>query len=88
MILDSQMSVNLCTALSDALARAEREHHANVEIEHVLLAIIAQDSNGVALFRGMNVELSYLIHRLEREASRLPKTMGGQRPTPSAVLRF
>ena len=86
MILDSQMSVNLCTALSDALARAEREHHANVEIEHVLLAIIAQDSNGVALFRGMNVELSYLIHRLEREASRLPKTMGGQRPTPSARL--
>ena len=86
MILDSQMSVNLCTALSDALARAEREHHANVEIEHVLLAIIAQDSNGVALLRGMNVELSYLIHRLEREASRLPKTMGGQRPTPSARL--
>lgn len=86
MILDNQMSVNLCTALEDALARAERERHANVEIEHVLLAIIAQDSNGVALLRGMNVEVSYLIHRLEREAGRLPKRMGDARQTPSSRL--
>ena len=86
MILDNQTSVNLSAALEDAFARAERERHANVEIEHVLLAVMAQDSNGVALLRGMNVEVSYLIHRLEREVGRLPKRMGDARPTPSPRL--
>lgn len=86
MILDNQMSANLCAALADALSRAQRERHANVEIEHVLSAIVAQDANGASLLRGLNVDISYLTHRLERESGRFEKSLSGGRPMLSPRL--
>lgn len=86
MILDNQMSANLCMTLHDGFKMAERDRLETVEIEHILLAIIAQNGNGLSLLRALNVDITYLIHRLEREASRFPKTMENKRPVASQRL--
>ena len=75
MILDNQMSSALCSALRDGQSIASGNGQAQVEIEHVLLGVLAQEGNVVALLRDINVDVNYVIRRLERESSMLPRAL-------------
>ncbi|MBQ9817414.1 MAG: AAA family ATPase [Proteobacteria bacterium] len=74
MILDNQMSSALCVALRDAQALAAKNRQDTVEIEHVLLSILAQEGSVLQLFRTNGIEVNYLIRRLEREVENFPKS--------------
>lgn len=74
MILDNQMSSALCIALRDAQNLAAKNRQENVEIEHVLLSILAQEGNVLQIFRSYGIEVNYLIRRLERDVDDFPKT--------------
>ena len=86
MILDHQMSSALCVAFKDAQALAQRNRQESVEIEHVLLSVLAQEGNALNLFRGMSVDVNYLIRRLEREVEGLPKTFKDNQVSASSRL--
>ncbi len=74
MILDNQMSSALCAALKDAQDLAQKNKQENVEIEHVLLSLLAVDGNVSRLFRDTGMDINYLIRRLEREVEGFPKS--------------
>lgn len=74
MILDHQMSSALCVSFKDAQALAQRNRQESVEIEHVLLSILAQEGNVLNMFRSQSIDVNYLIRRLEREVESFPKT--------------
>lgn len=86
MILDNQMSSALCSALRDGQSIASSNGQAQVEIEHVLLGVLAQEGNVVALLRDINVDVNYVIRRLERESSMLPRALKEGQATLGARL--
>ncbi len=75
MILDNQMSSALCVALKDAQNLAQKNRQETVEIEHVLLSILAQEGNAIPLLKQYLIDINYLIRRLEREVESFPKSM-------------
>ena len=87
MILDNQMSSALCVALKDAVTLAQRHQQTSVEIEHVLLSILAQEGNVLQIFRSNGIEVNYLIRRLERDVDGFPKTFNKDaQPAASSKL--
>ena len=87
MILDNQMSSALCVALKDAVTLAQRHQQQSVEIEHVLLSILAQEGNVLQIFRSNGIEVNYLIRRLERDVDGFPKTFNKDaQPSASSKL--
>lgn len=86
MILDHQMSSALCGALRDGQTLAQRNQQPEVQIEHVLLSILAQESNVVALLRALNVDINYLIRRLDRDCAAFPKSNATAAPAAASRL--
>ena len=86
MILDHQMSSALCGALRDGQTLAQRNQQPEVQIEHVLLSVLAQESNVVALLRALNVDINYLIRRLDRDCSAFPKSNATAAPAAASRL--
>lgn len=86
MILDNQMSSALCTALRDAQNLAQQNRQEKIEIEHVLLSILAQEGNVLQMFKALSIDANYLIRRLERESENLPKSFKNNQPVPSSKL--
>ena len=74
MILDNQMSSALCVALRDAQSLAVKHHHETVEIEHVLLSILAQEGGVLQIFRTNGIDVNYMIRRLERDVEDIPRS--------------
>lgn len=86
MILDNQMSSALCVALKDAQNLAQNNHQETIEIEHVLLSILAQEGAVLKMFNTLNINTSYLIRRLERETDSIPKSFRNSPALPSLKL--
>ncbi len=64
-------------ALQEAQSRAVRLGHGQVDSEHLLLALLAQDDGVLpAVLRRMEVEPEALAAQLERELGRLPRVTG------------
>ncbi|MBQ9396382.1 MAG: AAA family ATPase [Proteobacteria bacterium] len=86
MILDNQMSSAMCVALKDAQTLAQNNHQETIEIDHVLLSILAQDGAVLKMFNTLNINASYLIRRLERETDSIPKSFKNGPALPSLKL--
>ena len=86
MLLDMQISSALRAALSDAQSLAQRQRQDQVEIEHVLLAILAQEGIVLRMLRDMGLDINYLIKRLERESESYPRSMTDAVPYVSMRL--
>src|SRR5262245_29002420 len=64
-------------ALVAAQQRAARLNHQQVDVEHLLLALLEQEpSLAVAVLRKANVDVDGLRRRLETELGRLPRVSG------------
>ena len=67
---------------------AEEMNHAQIEPEHLLLALVEQEDGIVAsLLRRMGIEPKPLADQLRTELSQQPAAYGGSQPTLSARLR-
>ncbi|MBR4985680.1 MAG: AAA family ATPase [Proteobacteria bacterium] len=86
MILDNQMSSAMCVALKDAQNLAQQNHQEMIEIEHVLLSILAQEGHVLNMFRSLGIDANYLIRRLERETENLPKSFKNTPAIPGMRL--
>ncbi len=87
MLMDNQYSAALASAISNAQSLAQKNKHDMIEIEHVLLGILAQDGNVVRILRELGLDVNYVIRRLERDMETNPKVMSANSvPYPSANL--
>lgn len=86
MLLDNQMSTALCGALGDAQGFAARQKQEQIEIEHVLLACLAQEGVVLRVLRELALDVNYIIKRMEREAESYPKTFSDISPFVSIRL--
>ena len=67
---------------------AEQSNHAQIDPEHLLLALTAQADGIVpALLRKMSVEPKLIADQLRGELSKQPSAYGGSQPAPSPRLR-
>ena len=67
---------------------AEQSNHAQIEPEHLLLALVEQADGIVpALLRKMNVEPKPVVDQLRAELAKQPAAYGGSQPTLSPRLR-
>jgi ATP-dependent Clp protease ATP-binding subunit ClpB len=64
-------------ALQEAKSLAERKHHQQIDIEHLLLALLEQ-KEGIVLpiLQKLGVNSDLMISQLEEELNRIPKVMG------------
>ena len=76
----------MCVALKDAQNLTQQNHQEIIEIEHVLLSVLAQEGNVLNMFRSLGLDPNYLIRRLERESENLPKSFKNTPATPSSRL--
>ena len=61
-------------ALRSAQAEATRYHHQQMDVEHLLLALLKQDGGlGAAMLTKAGVPVDFLQQRLEDELNRMPK---------------
>jgi ATP-dependent Clp protease ATP-binding subunit ClpB len=75
-------------AILAAQRGAEQSNHAQIEPEHVLLALIEQADGIVpALLRKMNVEPKVVADQLRDELAKQPAAYGGSQPALSPRLR-
>jgi ATP-dependent Clp protease ATP-binding subunit ClpB len=65
-------------ALQEAKTIAERKHHQQIDVEHLLLALLEQ-KEGVVLpiLQRLGANLDLMISQLEEELNRIPKVTGG-----------
>ena len=68
-----QLSTQTRAALQDAQTIARKMKQGQVEVEHFLFSLVLQNGNAAKLLKNLQVDLSYLARRLEREAGRYPK---------------
>ena len=75
-------------AILAAQRLAEQSNHAQIEPEHLLLALVEQADGIVpALFRKMGVEPKPVADQLRAELAKQPAAYGGSQPTLSPRLR-
>src|SRR5215831_9632862 len=75
-------------AIVAAQQLAERAGHAEMQPEHLLLALIEQRDGIVPAVLGkMNVNAPSLAAAVRARVARLPHVQGGSQPSPSARLR-
>src|SRR5688500_7774359 len=75
-------------AIIAAQRAAEELHHAQIEPEHVRVALVEQaDGIGPARLRKMGIEPKPVADQLRDELSKQPAAYGGSQPTLSARLR-
>ena len=74
----NKMTVKVREALSAAQGLAQRRNHAQVDVEHVLLALL-QQADGLAprLLARLDVPVAEFTGRLEQELDKLPRLSGG-----------
>jgi ATP-dependent Clp protease ATP-binding subunit ClpB len=65
-------------ALQEAKAIAERRHHQQIDVEHLLLALLLQ-KEGIVLpiLQKLGANSDLIISQLEEELNRIPKVTGG-----------
>jgi ATP-dependent Clp protease ATP-binding subunit ClpB len=65
-------------ALQEAKAIAEQRNHQQIDVEHLLLALLLQ-KEGIVLpiLQKLGVNIDLMISQLEEELNRIPKVMGG-----------
>ena len=91
--VDKTMNINKYTekaqeAVISAQHLAEEMNHAQIEPEHLLLALVEQQDGIVpALLRKMGVEPKPLADQLRGELSKQPAAYGGSQPSLSPRLR-
>ena len=67
---------------------AERQHHPQIEPEHLLLTLVDQPDGVVpAVLRRLDVEPSRLLQETRKSLARLPHAHGGAEAAPSPRLR-
>lgn len=86
MITNCQTSRAMCAALNDAQSLASKNRQEYVEIEHVLLCILAQEGNVLALLRDYRIDVNYLIMRLEQDVQNFSKSFNDSAPKISPKL--
>src|SRR5262245_24924811 len=65
-------------ALQSAQGRAARMGHQQVEVEHVLLALLEQEPGlAVSILRKADVDVDRLKKAVERELEKVPRVSGG-----------
>ena len=65
-------------ALQSAQALALEYEHAQVDVQHLHLAMLKQNDGLIPkLLEGMQVDISHMIHDVQMELSRLPRISGG-----------
>src|SRR5918999_6130095 len=75
-------------AILAAQRLAEQSNHAQLEPEHLLLALVEQPDGIVpAMLRKMNVEPKPVADQLRAELSKQPAAYGGSQPSLSPRLR-
>ena len=75
-------------SVAAALQIAEQMNHAQIESEHLLLALVEQQDGIVpTLLRKMGVEPKPLADQLRAELSKQPAAYGGSQPSLSPRLR-
>ncbi|HNR38890.1 MAG TPA: ATP-dependent chaperone ClpB [Acidobacteriota bacterium] len=74
----NKMTLKVREALSAAQGLAQRRSHTQVDVEHVLLALL-QQADGLAprLLARLDVPVAEFTGRLEQELDRLPRLSGG-----------
>lgn len=74
----NKMTLKVREALSAAQGLAQRRSHAQVDVEHVLLALL-QQADGLAprLLARLDVPVAEFTGRLEQELDKLPRLSGG-----------
>ncbi|MDX9721652.1 MAG: AAA family ATPase [Myxococcota bacterium] len=78
-----KLSSSVRSALQDARSIAKRLRHEQIELEHLMLALVLQEANVTAILKRLGVDVSYLARRLERECQRLPKSFNDLEPFAS-----
>jgi ATP-dependent Clp protease ATP-binding subunit ClpB len=74
-------------ALTAAQRRAAAGGQQQVDVEHLLLALLEQEAGlAPAILRKANVDVGGLLQRVERELDRLPRVSGGAGETVSSRL--
>ncbi len=73
MLLDNQFSHQLAEAFRLAQKSAGQKKHASVDLEHIVLMILCQNGNVAAMFRGLSLDVNYMMRRLEHELENCPK---------------
>jgi ATP-dependent Clp protease ATP-binding subunit ClpB len=78
-----KMTERVREALNDAFARALRERNPNVDVEHVLAALLAQDEGVVpGLLTRSGIDSSVLQGRLDAALAALPRVSGSSDVQP------
>ncbi|HEX7737197.1 MAG TPA: Clp protease N-terminal domain-containing protein [Ktedonobacteraceae bacterium] len=75
-------------AISEASQRAREHNHSQIDIEHLLAALLAQDGGVVQqVISRANGHLAAAQKTIDDELARLPKVYGGSEPSISPRLR-
>ncbi len=65
-------------ALQEAKAIAERKNHQQIDVEHLLLALLEQKEGVVIpLLQKLGANIDLIVSQLEGELNRIPKVTGG-----------
>jgi ATP-dependent Clp protease ATP-binding subunit ClpB len=65
-------------ALQEAKAVAERKNHQQIDVEHLLLALLMQQEGVVIpILQKLGANLDRIVSQLEEELNRIPKVTGG-----------
>jgi ATP-dependent Clp protease ATP-binding subunit ClpB len=65
-------------ALQEAKAVAERKNHQQIDVEHLLLALLMQQEGVViTILQKLGANLDRIVSQLEEELNRIPKVTGG-----------
>jgi ATP-dependent Clp protease ATP-binding subunit ClpB len=65
-------------ALQEAKAVAERKNHQQIDVEHLLLALLGQQEGIVIpILQKLGANLDRIVSQLEEELNRIPKVTGG-----------
>ena len=64
-------------ALQEAKGVAERHHHQQIDVEHLLLALISQkEGTVIPLLQKLGANVDLMVSQLNDELNRIPKVTG------------
>ena len=73
----NKLTEKLQEALSSAQSKAVRYSHQQVDVEHLLLALLEQERGlAISILNKANVDLETLRRSIEQELDRMPKVTG------------
>src|SRR5688500_511611 len=71
-----KLTIKVQEAFQDAQAIASRLQHSNIDVEHIILALLEQEGVTRPILEKLSVDPSAVAHEIEQELERAPKVQG------------